>query len=263
MGTFGVCMVKDEADVIAATLRHMAGQVDQLIVADNASTDGTRQILADLVTRIPLTVLDDPEPAYYQSVKMSALAEEAAERGAQWIVPFDADELWYCDRGRLADVLAGLECPVAYAELINHFRTGLDGADPHPFVSMVWRDATAAALPKIAFRWEPGAVIHQGNHGVDLPSGGEGVPALRIRHYPYRSPGQFVRKAVNGAAAYRLTDLPEHEGAHWRQYGQLYETGGPGALEDVFRAHFWYADPVAAGLVHDPGPYLHLRGIRR
>ena len=38
-------MVKDEADIVAATRRADAGQVDHVLVADNGSTDGTAAIL--------------------------------------------------------------------------------------------------------------------------------------------------------------------------------------------------------------------------
>ena len=44
-----ILMVKDEADVIEACLRHLAGQVDQIICADNMSSDGTRERLAALI----------------------------------------------------------------------------------------------------------------------------------------------------------------------------------------------------------------------
>jgi len=247
-------MVRDEADVIAGTLRHMAGEVDWLLVADNGSTDGTRDILEDLVDELPLIVMDDPDPAYYQSAKMSALAVRAAAAGATWIVPFDADELWYSAH-RIRDVLPGQPEPIAIARLFNHLATAVDEPDPDPFRSLVWRQATSAPLPKVAFRWEPGAVIAQGNHGVYLPSGGVGIPSLEIRHFPARSAAQFTRKGVNGAAAYRATDLPDSEGAHWRSYGRLVDQRGEGVLGDIFREHWWYLSPVDAGLVRDPAPY--------
>jgi glycosyltransferase involved in cell wall biosynthesis len=86
-------MVRDEADIIEGTLRHMADEVDHLIVADNLSSDGTRDILDTLAKDLPLTVVDDPDPGYTQSAKMSALAERAAvEQRASWIVPFDAED---------------------------------------------------------------------------------------------------------------------------------------------------------------------------
>lgn len=255
MTCVGVAMVKDEADVIAGTLRHLAGEVDELLVADNGSTDGTRDVLADLARELPLTVVDDPDPAYFQSRKMSALARVAARRSDDvWIVPFDADELWLAP-DRIADVLAASRRPYAVAHLFNHLATALDEPGPDPFRSMVWRQADPAPLHKVAFRWVPGAVIHQGNHGVSGIGEGPPLEGLTIRHFPARSPEQFTRKALNGARAYAATDLPEQEGAHWRAYGQLHAQGGDALLHDVFRQHWWYLSPVDAGLVRDPAPY--------
>lgn len=260
MTVVGIAMVRDEADVLEGTLRHMADEVDWLLVADNGSVDATREILQQLQRELPLRWLDDPDPAYYQSAKMTALAEKAAADGAEWIVPFDADEIWTAPH-RIADVLQGQPEPVAYATLFNHFATALDDADPDPFRSMVWRapEPNPPHLGKVAFRWEPGAVIAQGNHSVDLPCGVVGVPSLEIRHFPARSAAQWTRKGLNGAAAYRATDLPETEGAHWRAYGELADRLGPGVLGDVFRKHFWYLSPTDAGLVRDPAPYLRWR----
>jgi hypothetical protein len=255
MTTAGICMVKDEADIIAGTIAHMADEVDFLIVSDNASTDGTREILAELEDALPLTVLDDPEVGYYQSFKMSRLADRAADEGAVWIVPFDADELWYA-ADRISVVLANMPAGIVQADLFNHIATALDLPGEDPFRTMVWRQPDKGALPKVAFRYEPGVEIHQGNHGVTLPSDPTPVSGLEIRHFPMRSPEQMVRKARNGAAAYAATNLPEHQGSHWRQYGALLERLGEEAMHDVYREHWWHLSPTDAGLVHDPAPYL-------
>lgn len=256
MSTWGVSMVRNEADVIEGTLRHLADEVDHLLVADNASTDGTRDILDRLAGELPLTVVDDPDPAYRQSQKMTALAEKAAADGAQWIVPFDADELWISRDGRIRDVLPDLGCSIAEASLYNHLCTAIDPPGDDPFRTIQWRQRDPGALPKVAFRWRPGAVIHQGNHGVTL-TGGFAVPVLEVRHFPYRSARQFAAKAVQGAAAYAAApELPQDMGAHWRAYGRIAELHGVEALQDVFRAHFWHLSPTDAGMVHDPAPYL-------
>ncbi len=260
MTTFGVSMVKDEADVIAGTLTHLADEVDHLIVADNGSTDGTREILAELADMLPLTVLDDPEVAYHQSPKMSALADKAAAAGAVWIVPFDADELWVWNGERISDELAGSQVNVVNARLFNHFPSALDTADVDPFRSIIWRQTEPGALPKVAFKWEPGAVIHQGNHGVTLPSGNRTAEGLEIRHFPYRTAEQFVSKARNGAAAYKATGLPEHVGAHWRSYGDILEKFGEAVLiDEVFRRWFYAVSPVDMGWTPDPAPYMRWR----
>lgn len=261
-------MVKDEADVIEGTIRHMAGEVDRLIVADNQSTDGTRDILTRLMDELPLTLVDDPEPAYYQSGKMSDLAASNADPG-DWIIPFDADELWYSRVGRINDVLSGMntwsETPyaVAAATMFDHYGTAVDERDPDLFRSFVWRKIQPGALPKVAFRYEPGAIIHMGNHGVTLPSGTTldnskdktSYASLEIRHFPYRSPQQFVRKGMNGGKALELTDMDQDIGRHWRGYKAIGETYGTEALEQVYRDHFWYLIPWEQGMVRDPAPY--------
>lgn len=258
MTVVGISMVRDEADVVEGVLRHMAGEVDWLLVADNLSTDGTRDILDKLETELPLTVVDDPEPGYLQSEKMSRLADRAAfELGAEWIVPFDADELWLAD-DRVRTVLANSgSCPKVSARLFNHFATAIDPEGDDPFSTIVWRQREPAPLAKMAFRWEPGAVIEQGNHGVILPSGDhKPVELLEVRHFPYRSVEQFTRKARNGAAAYAATGLPYHVGQHWRQYGELLERHGEEALHEVYRTWFWHLSPSDAGLIRDPAAYM-------
>lgn len=260
MTTFGITMVKDEADVIEATVRHAAHHVDALIVLDNASTDGTRELLAGLAALLPLQVVDDPEPGYWQSRKMTRLAERAAAAGATWIVPFDADELWSHPAGRLAEVLADqpLDVDVVPARMFDHRCTALDDlAEPNPFLRMAWREPVPAPMGKVAIRWQPGAAIHQGNHGVELRRGGRwsAVTLLEIRHFQWRSPEHMVRKARNGAAAYRATTLPAWEGAHWRNLGDLLDRHGEAAVIAQFHRQYHHDDPAAAGLVHDPAPY--------
>jgi glycosyltransferase involved in cell wall biosynthesis len=244
-------MVKDEADIIEATVRHMLTQVDSVVVADNGSTDGTRDILASL----PVVLLDDLDPAYYQSAKMTELARKVAD--GDWVVPFDADEVPYSIHGRLADVLGALPpfCMVAEAEVYDHVPTAVDPPEPNPVARMRWRRPTRLPLPKIACRARPDLVIATGNHGAAYDSPGLTYrDVFTVRHFPYRSAEQFVRKARNGARAYALTDLPESAGAHWRGYGRILEEQGEEALASVFREWFWSADPEGAGLLWDPAP---------
>lgn len=253
-------MVKDEVDVIAGTILHLAEEhLDGFIVADNGSTDGTRDLLADLANNLDLnlTVIDDPDPAYYQSEKMSRLAALAGEQNATWIVPFDADEIWVFRGERIGIELERAEADIVKAELFHHFPSAVDPPGTDPFRTVVWRQRRSAVLPKVAFRWAEGATIHQGNHGVTLPgSHSTTTGGLEVRHFPHRTVEQFVRKARNGAAAYRATNLPPDVGAHWRGYGDLLDRYGESALHDVFREHFWFLSPADAGMVLDPAPYM-------
>mgnify|MGYP003433517625 FL=1 len=251
MTVAAVSMVRDEADIVEATVRHMLTQVDVVILADNGSVDGTREVLE----RLPVHLLDDPERGYYQSEKMTRLAHLArSEYGADWVVPFDADEWWYSPHGRIGDVLEGLDAwPIVTAELYDHVATGVDPDGLSPVQSMGWRRRTAAPLPKVACRTAPDLVIEQGNHGARYDAPAPQTSGLVVRHFPYRSAEQFARKAVNGAEAYAATDLPEDVGRHWREYGRIAAECGVEALHDVFRRWFWVAEP-SDDLIFDPVP---------
>lgn len=255
MTVVAISMVRDEADIIDATVRHMIRQVDHVIVADNLSVDSTRDILNSLKCE----VLDDPDPAYRQSEKMSDLARYAAKTyNADWIVPFDADEWWYSPSGRIADVLEAVapQWLVASAVLYDHVATGKDKDYEDPVDRIRWRRICPGAMPKVACRWREDLVIEQGNHSARYEGGATILPGqLVVRHFPYRSAEQFVRKARNGAQAYAASDLPPDIGAHWRQYGAIAEAHGDDACADIFRQWFWYAEPEQnPDLIFDPAP---------
>ena len=241
----GIARVKDEADVIASTVGHMLTQVDHVIVEDNGSTDGTLEILAGL----PVELLHDPTVGYYQSAAMSRLAATAAKAGAEWVIPFDADEVWYSPFGRIADVLGGQSgASIATAALYDHVATGVD-PDSDPITRMGWRRREATPLPKVACRPLAPVTIHQGNHSAGYGTTVDGL--LIVRHYPLRSPEQMIRKARNGGKAYAATTLPEHVGQHWRDWDRLTDE----QLGDVFRTWYWVANPAGdSSLIFDPAP---------
>lgn len=256
MTTVGISMVKNEADIIGAVLDHMATQVDIILIADNLSTDNTYDIIMERrEAGLDIEVLIDHDPAYYQSKKMSALSRVAeAKFEADWVVPFDADEIWLSTtHDTLRDHLRTQpeDVMVVEAALYDHVATGADPNDPNPITRIGWRRRKPAELRKVAARPIAHVIIDQGNHNAHYPSGRAGD--LMVRHFPYRSAEQFISKARIGAAAYAATDLPESRGAHWRQYGRLLETLGEEALAGVFREWFWSAQPETdATLVYDP-----------
>jgi hypothetical protein len=262
MSVWGVAMVKDEADVIERNLRHHHAEgLAGMIVLDNRSADGTAKILFGLAAGDLegwLRVVDDPEPGYYQSSKMTSAARMARTLGATWVVPIDADELWYSPDGRpLAEAILLDQRPdvtIRCAALFDHRATALDHLTypdvDDPFTRMTWRHPDPIPLPKVAVRTDVLRKIEMGNHGAHV-SQGRALGGLEVRHFPYRSAEHMIRKARNGAAAYAAApQMPEMYGAHWRAYGKLTDE----ELAAHYHDHFWFADPTGAGLVNDPAP---------
>lgn len=209
----GIAMVKNEADIVERTMRQLLAQgVDELLVADNGSTDGTLELLEELQREMPIHIARDSMSAYEQSVKMTVLADAVTDRGCAWVLPFDADELWMGKNGKtVREVLLSTNHDIVAADLFNVF--------PRLQGGTTWNlDPASHPDRKISFRSRPGAVLQMGNHGVLRPgTTGEG---LAIVHLPWRSFEQFDRKIVQGAKALEETSLSEDKGWHWRQLGR-------------------------------------------
>lgn len=261
MAIISITMTKNGIDIIEPILRHTATQVDSMIVSDNNSTDGTRELLSTLSRKLPLSVLDDPDPGYWQSLKMTALAKVARNRGAEWVVPIDQDEIWYSPFGTIKEVLNGLgsQWLVATADLYDHVTSTEDDPDElNPIKRIGWRRAYKGMLPKVACRWREDLVIEQGNHSARYsggPTRQEGL--LVVRHYPYRSVEQFISKVRSGVAAYAATDLPESSGQHWKDYGRILDSMGEAGLEEVYNTWFHLDQPRTLppeAVIFDPAP---------
>lgn len=70
----GIAMVKNEADVIEAFVRHNLAFMDALAIVDNDSVDDTREILVQLQRRgLPIILLDDPVVGHFQAEIMTAV----------------------------------------------------------------------------------------------------------------------------------------------------------------------------------------------
>lgn len=208
---WAIMMVKDEADIIASTVRHTFRQgVDGVLVVDNRSSDRTRDVLDRLAAELPVFVGDDSYVGYEQAVKMTILADEVRRRGARWVVPIDADEYWFGEARTLRDVLAKSRAPIRVARIFNVFPADYEAGSwkvdtrPHPRHKVTYRPTRASAL-------------EMGNH--DVYRTGRVEAGVSIVHVPWRSLAQFTRKSRNGAAALQQSSLGDWAGSHWRRLG--------------------------------------------
>ena len=189
-----VASVLDEAGIIEQTVTHLLGQgVDHIIVSDGGSVDGTREILTSITN---VTLVDQINP-FHQANEMTKLARLAGRLGADWVVPFDADEFW-CGVAGLADL----------SETI-----GTVYATMWQYVDMQRRHLIPKPLPKVAFRPNQGCRLAWGQHSVEGVPGGA-ASGLTVCELQYRDFDHFVAKVEKARRLHASWDIPAQYGSH-------------------------------------------------
>lgn len=228
---WAVGLVRNEGDVIEAAVRHLVAQgVDHVLVADNLSTDGTHEVLRRLEgTDARVHVAIDHEPAFHQASKTTRLAQAAWRAGADWIVPFDADEFWFAEGGTLADHLRRTTANSVRA--LVHNAVPATGDLPLIRTSTLLLESVPQSLEKRAVRSHRWLRLQRGNHGVDRT--GPVSDGLFVVHVPYRGPRQLGRKHAPEALIDRLASAEPHHAVQYRRGDELDAAGVPGAWETV------------------------------
>lgn len=226
-------MVRDEADVIAAMIEHHRAQgIDHVLVTDNASVDGTTEILETFASTGFVTLWHDPEHRKQQWSVVTKMARHAAtDLKADWVINADADEFFVATDGvrTIRGVLSAIDPEVPYiiAPVIN--LTGAPAQDGSGFGRLTYRDLRtdeelhAAGIPfhptaDAIHRAHPDVEVSQGNHFVSAPGWAEGVltPDLEVLHLPWRSWRQYEQKVRSAGSAYEsnpeLAPSPRHHG---------------------------------------------------
>ena len=216
MKLWGVSMVRNEADIIEAFVRHNLTLLDGLAIVDHRSADDTVKILNALAREgLPLMVLANDAVAYAQKeIMTTALRHVLARTPADFVFPLDADEFVKTpSRAHLERTLAAMP---AGAHGLMHWPTYV------PDFEQPWRGIVACArgAKRLAderhghgkvvvarrFATTPRALLAGGNHAV-LPWLGATPPELdphhrialgdaAVAHLPHRSAQQFVVKIV-------------------------------------------------------------------
>ncbi|NYF15847.1 hypothetical protein HDC37_000659 [Microbacterium sp. AK009] len=245
-------MVRDEADIVGAMLEHHKAQgVDHVIVTDNASHDGTTEILESFAADGFVTLWHDPEHRKQQYLVVTRMARHAAtQERADWVINADADEFFVPQRGgasTLRDCLERLDERVQYINVPVVNLTGRPAIDGSGLERLVYRDhrsqeeLNASGIPfhptsDAVHRANPLVEIAQGNHFVTAPGWGDGADSetIEVLHLPWRSWRQYEGKVRKSGQAYEanpeLFPSPRHHGM------QDYRRWKAGRLEALYVA---------------------------
>ncbi len=196
-----ICVVRDEVDVIAETLRAAMRWSDRILVLDNGSTDGTWEVLQDLSSSHPALHLVGREGGIFrEEMRGEIFARFGSEATSDdWWCRLDADEMYVDDpREFLAQVPIGFG--FVRSATLNFYFTDRDLAE-------YTRNPTAWLARPVHERlryyqnnWSEGRFVR---HRPDLRWLGHIWPPnrgrihrerIRLKHFQYRSPEQIARR---------------------------------------------------------------------
>jgi len=235
-------MVRNEADVIEAFVRHHVEALDELIVVDHRSSDGTGELLEALKAEgLPLSLRREDSLVHRQDVILTALMREATTSGgADWVIPLDADEFLVADEGDPRDALAALAPDRAWTvDLRYYVPCPDDPADDNVLRRIRHRLVNAGTFWTrkviVPAAWARGGrrALSQGSHTLVDVRTGEWVPAsftdeLALAHFPVRSEPQLAGKVLGGWPAHIARPDRPRSGAF--QWGRIFESTVSGQL---------------------------------
>lgn len=216
-----ITCVRNEADILEFTFRHLFKQgIDRILVFDHGSTDDTSDRLQGLARALPVNIVRYDAPCFEQAEWMNALAGTARTLGADWILPFDADEWWIPKRH--ATIAQALEPVMGRPTVIR--------AQVFQHMTMAIRFRDAHHLAKVAISgYQLGAKFGVGSHTVSDHGGRVVDDLLEVRELQFRGADHYVRKMRD-----RLSTLRPHSPANENQHYKRVA----GFTEDQLRAEY-------------------------
>lgn len=235
MRIHGLCIVKNEADILRQSFQAARAWCDAIYVFDNGSSDGTWELVQDLARDDPAIVPWKQEAAPFREGLRAEIFHAFAERAQRgdWWVRLDADEFYIDDpRQFLRRLPASTGC-VWFAVVSYYFSTEevrRYHADPSQF------DADVPITEKCRHYFSHWSEVRFVRHEVMEPwQGIKGWPEnltsrvhshqrrIRCRHFPYRSPAQIERRIATRIPG-AFTAFRHEAVKNWRSSVELLAT---------------------------------------
>ena len=264
MKIIGISLVRSAADIVGTTIRyHLHLGFDEVLVIDNGSPDGTAEILDRLAQSNPRVRWRSDEGAYQQAELTTQLAREAFHAGADWVVPFDADEFWYAPSASFRDVLSNSSAGALRASLVHYIQVrDQSHATAGGLLTMTRRaprmigppDRARALIeakeigfveamypPKWICRASEELEFAPGSHAAANISGTADTTAeLVCLHAPLRSRNSLLRKAEHSERLV-AAGMPPYQGWHVHRAAALIAADG---LESEWAANSYDEDAL-------------------
>lgn len=237
----GVVMVRNEADIIEAFVRHNLQFLDELIIVLHASHDDTARIIEQLtIEGLPLVIKHNHELGFSKAEWMNKVAREVlANKRADFLFMLDADEFIKCPSRRYLDEAIDAIPLGATAALRweSYVPTPDDAGSERNVVKRIQhraaRETNLVCKVTLCKRFgdDNSLTIADGNHAVLRGQGAAARPVphvlfrgVSLAHFPVRSESQLVSKALIGIwsrwVEHGRVDKSMRISNHWLQFYQ-------------------------------------------
>jgi len=238
MRIHGLCLVKNEADILRQSLHAARAWCDAVYVFDNGSTDGTWELVQELAREDPAIVPWKQEAVPFHNNLRTQIYHAFADRAqaGDWWVRLDADEFYIDDPCEFLNRVPASTGCVWFVVVSYYFSTEEARryhADPGQFADDV--PITEKCRHYFTHWSEVRFVRHEVTAPWDsLKAWPRKVIAgqvrahpqrIRCRHFPYRSPAQIERRlATRAAGALSGTGFRHERVKNWRTSVELLVT---------------------------------------
>jgi len=205
MKIHGMCVVKDEADVVITTLIRASKWCDYIYVLDNGSSDGSWELINKLAQDNPqVHVLDQHLEPFRDSLRRDIYMEfRDRSQPGDWWCRLDSDEIYIDNPHKfLQHIPAGYQ--MVWAAMLLYFFTDRDLAlyqqDPSHYADEVpieqrYRYYLNQWSEPRFFREEKNLYWRK---DADWPVIGANFPhRIKLKHYQFRSPEQIQKRITN------------------------------------------------------------------
>lgn len=204
MKLYGICLVKNEGDIIEQCLTHALQFCDRIFVIDNGSSDGTWEIVQSLAQKhdqiVPHSQILDRYREGIRTLVYNEYNQKLTDE--DWWIRLDGDEFLYTDPRSVmadankakADFIKAWQAQFYYTDIDHQaWLAGKDNSQQSIFerrryYQVDWREYRL-------FRNQPN-VFWDENISQNWPHGLTTVHKQMIfnRHYQYRDPDQIKRR---------------------------------------------------------------------
>lgn len=216
-----IMIARNEEHSLPISIGHLLNnlRVDQVIVAENGSTDATRAVLqriAQIDGRVRWTDASGP---FLQGEIVTDLARSAYREGARWILPVDADEFFVFGKQGFKGVEAAPGVDAFELDICNFVQFSWVKKDhPRALEKMVYSVVPIGAVEaarqlvenrdiafvqidyprKLLLRGSHSLVIEKGNHGARIEGSRARLPQAQILHAPLRAADRMTQRRSTG-----------------------------------------------------------------